>query len=161
MVILAIAFIVLCIICAAKESKITGTFKAFGVYGRVAAYFGLFAPMGLAAFIASFFLPDMGGQGWVYLILAAFGSIFYVVAYKKCPDFLKKKVIFSMFLSGMGVALKICFFFIGAIWSLTGPQEMIDSDGNTVYVISGDVYDGGGNHLGTVNSDGTSYAKKV
>jgi len=161
MVILAIAFLVICVVCAAKESKVTGTFKAFRVYGRIAAYFGLFAPMGLIMFIASFFVPELAEQRWMMLILAAFGAIFYVVAFLKCPDFLKKKLIPCMMLSGFGLCVKICIFFIGAVWKLTGPQEMVDSDGNTVYVISGEVYDGGGNHLGTANADGTSYAKRA
>ena len=39
MVILAIAFLVLCVICATKEAKVTGLYKTFGVYGRLSAYF--------------------------------------------------------------------------------------------------------------------------
>ena len=157
MAILAIAFLVLCVVCAAMESKVTGTYKAFGVYGRVSAYFSMFAPMGLGMFIASFFVPEFAAERWMMLILALVGAVFYVVAYLKCPDFLKKKLIISLLISGFGVCIKVCFFFIGAVWSLVGPQEMEDSDGRTVYVYDGEVYDGGGNHLGKVNPDRTSY----
>lgn len=157
MVILAIAFLVLCVVCALKESKVTGTFKAFGVYGRIAAYFGLFAPLGLGMFVASFFVEDLAAQRWLMLGLAAFGSLFYVFAYLKCPEFLKKKVIISMLISGFGLCVKLAFFFIAAVWTLTGPQQMVDDDGNTILVYGGEVYTPSGEHIGTVSADGNSY----
>ena len=165
MVILAIAFLVLCIVCAVKESKITGLYKTFGVYGRISAYFALFGPMGIIAFIATTIMAIAGTENMfpgnlLYLALAVIGCLFYWNAYKKCPDFLKKKCIISMMVSGFGLAVKIAFFFIGAIWTLVGPTEMTDEDGSTVYVISGQVYSGDGTYLGDVNSDGNSYTKK-
>ena len=38
--IFAVIFLLLCVICALKESKITGLYKTFGVYGRFTAYLG-------------------------------------------------------------------------------------------------------------------------
>lgn len=157
MAILAIAFLVICAVCAVKESKVTGTYKAFGVYGRIAAYFSMFAPLGLIMFVVSFFEDSFADQRWTMLILALVGTLFYVFAYLKCPAFLKKKLIISMLISGLGVSIKICLFFIGAVWTLVGPQEMQDSDGKTVYVYEGEVYDGDGNHVGTANPDRTAY----
>ena len=165
MVILAIAFLVLCVVCAAMEAKVTGLYKTFGVYGRISAYFALFGPMGIIAFIATTVMSIAGVENMfpgnlIYLVLAAFGCLFYWNAYRKCPDFLKKKCIISMMISGFGLAVKIAFFFIGAIWKLTGPKEMVDENGETVYVVSGQVYSGDGSYLGDVNSDGNSYTKK-
>lgn len=155
-----IIFLVLCVFCALKESKVTGLYKTFGVYGRVTAYLGLFCPLGLGMFVASFFMEGEGFPGnLAYLLAAAFGAIFYYLAYRKCPDFLKKKCIPSMLISGMGVCVKICVFFLGFVWALTGPQEMTDSSGKTVYVYSGDVYDGEGNKIGTASADRQSYVK--
>jgi len=157
MAILAIAFLVICAICAIRESKVTGTFKTFGVYGRVAAYLGLFAPIGLGMFVAGLFAPDLAEQRWVCLIVGLFGVLVYAITYLKCPAFLKHKVIPCMLLSGLGVCIKICLFFIGAVWKLSGPHELHDTDGNTVYVYGGEVYNKHGKHIGTANADRTAY----
>ena len=157
MVILAIAFLVICVVCACMESRVTGTYKAFGVYGRIAAYFGLFAPMGLGMFIASFFVRDLADQRWLMLGLGLFGSLIYLFVYLKCPEFLKKKVIISMLISGFGLCVKLAFFFIAAVWTLTGPQQVEDADGNTILIYGGEVYSSSGEHIGTVTEDGNSY----
>lgn len=158
--ILAIGFLVLCAVCALKESKVTGLYKTFGVYGRLAAYFGLFCPMGLGMFIASFFAEEFSlAASLGFLALAVLGGLIYFNAYRKCPAFLRRRCIPSMLLSGLGVCIKICVFFLGFVWRLTGPQEMTDSSGNVVYLYSGEVYDSAGNHIGTASADRQSYRK--
>lgn len=157
--IIAIVALVLAIVCMCVESRVTGTFKAFNVYGRITAYFGLFAPMGFIMFIVSFFVDGFADQRWIMLGLGIFGCIFYAIAFYNCPAFLRKKVIFCMFISGMGVAFKLCLFFIGAMWTIMGPQEMQDESGNTVYVYDGEVYTGSGEHIGTASADRTSYVR--
>lgn len=160
---LAIGYLVLCVFCALKESKTTGLFKTFGVYGRLTAYLGLFCPIGLVMFIASFFTESMGvgfPQNMTFLLLAAFGAVFYVIAYLKCPAFLKKKCIPCMMLSGFGLCIKICVFFLGFVWKLTGPQEMSDGRGNIVYYYDGNVYDQNGTLLGKASADRQSYVPK-
>lgn len=154
----SILFLALIILSATKESKTTGLYKTFGVYGRFKAYLFLFLPMGIIAFVAAFFDDAMGFPG-TYLLLAAFGALIYWSAYRKCPDFLKKKLFISMCISGLGVCIKIIFFFISAVWTLTGPQEMVDSSGNTVYYYSGNVYSSNGTLLGVANADRTGYVK--
>lgn len=156
--ILAIAFVIICVICAFKESKVTGLFKTFGVYGRITAYLGMFCPMGIGVFIASFFMDVFSiGESFLFLGLAAFGAFFYWNAYRKCPAFLKKKCIPSMIVSGLGLAMKICLFFFSFVWDLVGPQEMQDEHGNPVYVYNGDVYDSSGNKIGVASPDRQSY----
>jgi len=145
-----------------KESKVTGLYKTFGVYGRIAAYFGLFCPIGLVMFVVSFFVEELTiVEGLTFLAMAALGGLIYWNAYRKCPGFLKKKCIPSMMLSGFGVCIKICVFFLGFVWALVGPQEMQDADGNAVYLYGGEVYDGAGNHLGTASADRQSYVKNT
>lgn len=160
MVYAAIIFLVFCAICALMESRTTGLFKTFGVYGRFSAYLGLFCPLGLGMFVASFFKEGEGfdfPHNLVYLLIAAVGALFYFFAYIKCPKFLKKKCIPYMFISGMGLCLKICFFFFTFVWKIVGPQEMVDNSGRTVYVYSGDVYDANGKKVGTASADRKSY----
>lgn len=157
---LAVAFLVFCAYCAFSESKRTGLFKTFGVYGRVAAYFSLFLPLGIAAFIASFFVQELSIKEAPFMLLVALlGAAPIWWAWRKCPAFLKGKLIVSMLLSGFGVAIKICFFFIGAVWAMTGPKEMVNEDGQPVYLYGNDVYDGSGNLVGHASADHSSYTR--
>lgn len=150
MVILAIAFLVFCGVCATMESKTTGLFKAFGVYGRVTAYLSMFAPLGFIMFIYSFFPDGVKDGRWGYLLMGILGSGLYYLVYLRCPPFLRKKVILSLLISGFGVTMKIILFFVRAVWNLQKPKEMVDSKGRTVYVFQGEVYSPHGKHLGSV-----------
>lgn len=156
--IIAIIILVLMAFCALRESKVTGLYRAFGVYGRVAAYFSLFCPIGIGAFIASFFMED---SSWAErggaLLVALFGAFFYWNALRKCPSFLRIKCIPSMFISGVGVCLKICLFFIGAVWRVTGPKEVTNSSGQVLYVYDHNVYSPDGTLVGKASPDNTSY----
>ncbi|MBP3371374.1 MAG: hypothetical protein J6L88_02485 [Clostridia bacterium] len=160
MAILAIAFLVICVIAAAKESKITGLYKTFGVYGRFTAYLSLFAPMGIGMFIASFFMDDIGAERWMFLAMGLFGCLICAFVYIKCPEFLKKKVIFALFASGFGLCIKLCVFFIASVWRLTGPAVVVSETGEELYVYRGEVYNGRGEHMGTANADRTAYISK-
>lgn len=160
--VVAIAFVIVCIVCAVKESKVTGLYKTFGVYGRVAAYFACFCPLGIVMFIASFFIEQISiGQGFIFLGLAVFGAFFLWNAYRKCPGFLKKKCIPSMIVSGFGVTMKVCIFFLCFVWKLVGPEEMLDENGNTVYVYGGggDVYNASGEKIGVAAPDKKSFIR--
>ena len=159
MAILAIAFLVLCAVCAIKESKVTGLYKTFGCYGRFGAYLGLFCPMGLGMFVASFFMEDIGAERWLYLLLGVIGAGIYYLAYLKAPAFLKKRVIPAMILSGFGVCIKLCIFFIGAVWRLAGPAVVTSETGEELYVVGNEVYNGRGDKIGVANADKSAYVK--
>lgn len=157
-IVICIAYLALMAVCAMKESQVTGLYKAFGVYGRLTAYLSLFCPLGLGMFVASFFMDDVGfPTNLAYLLVAFLGGLIYWHVYRKCPDFLKKKVIVSLMISGFGVCTKICFFFLGFIWKLTGPQEMFDESGNTVFYYNGNVYDSNGHLVGKASPDRQSF----
>lgn len=143
-VLLAVAFLAACAVCAFKESRITGTYKAAGVYGRIKAYLALdFTAAGAVAAlggIAGLFTEEGRAQGVGSLlgyiaigaVLLALGVFIYMRAYAKCPPALKKKCISSMILSGLGVSIKIAVFFIPAVWALStagAPSE--GSDGTS------------------------------
>lgn len=57
----------------------------------------------------------------------------------------------SMIITGLGVAVKIALFFIGSIWKLITPEEVFDSQGNSLYVYGGTAYDHTGQNVGTVS----------
>lgn len=47
------------------------------------------------------------------------------------------------------------------MWKLVGPTEVTDENGNTLYVIDGNVYDGGGTKVGVVTENNGSDIKFV
>lgn len=154
----AIVLLALMVFCAVKESKVTGLYRAFGVYGRVAAYFSLFCPLGIVMFIASFFMEDTGwAERGGLLAAAVIGALFYFNALRKCPSFLKAKCIPAMLISGIGVCVKICIFFIVTVWKVTGPKQVTDAAGQTLYVYAHNVYTPSGELVGKASPDGTSY----
>lgn len=169
--ILIVAFLVLCVVCAFKESKVIGLYKALGVFGRLKAYLALDLTMaGLAVTIMSIIAaihPE--GDVAVYsgfsaatillgLACLAIGILIYFLTLRKCPDFLKSRCILDMATVGLGVAMKIFIFFFGAIWEMVKPDEYVDSNGTTVYVMkNGDVYNPATDKMGTLEiaDDGT------
>lgn len=169
--IFSVAILVLMVVCASKESKVTGLYKTFGVYGRFKAYLALDfvmvgVMMGISPIIAMATGYNMVSSGEmtagsaalfvvVGIVILALGILLYLTSYRKCPDFLKKKCIPSMILSGFGVAIKVCFFFFGFFWKLTGPQEMVSDNGEKVYVYGGYVYDQNGQKVGETTSADT------
>ncbi len=160
-------FLIVAVICAFKESKVTGLYKTFGVYGRWSAYLAFdFLFAGLAMAILGI-VDKVQGQGDVKmmlitvvvgLLISVLGLFLYKRAYNRCPDFLKKKCIISMIITAMGISLKLALFFIAAVWAITGPKVVVDENGTELYVVSGDVYDGGGNKVG-VMSGNNQYTK--
>ena len=150
---------VLLIICAFREIKVTGTFKAFGVYGRLKAY--LFIDMlavGIASIVLAFMDKPMIGSKLVS-ILAGIGFLviavlIYLSTLAKCPDFLKGSLLISMLITGFGVTAKIAVFFVGAVWVLTGPQQITGSDGNTYLKHGSDIYTMDGKRVGNTNGAG-------
>lgn len=143
--ILPFIFLIICAICAFKESKYTGFFRTIGVYGRIAAYFSTLFPLGIIMFIVSFFVKDfaMGAERWSLLIAAAIGAAVIAWSYFKCPAPYKKRLIPCMLVSGLGVALKVAFFFLVFVWKLTAPEVAQLEDGTTVCIDpwNGDVID--------------------
>ncbi len=157
--ILAFAFIIFTGYCAIRESSVTGTYKAFGVYGRFYAYFagGLFLS-GICGLIGGI-LPIFSEEGFDFLgflgslLYCAFccgiSYYMYIRAKSNCPEFLQKKLLISMIITALGVGAKVCFFFFGAIWSITGPRTVTDSTGRELLVYDGEVYTPDGRHVGS------------
>lgn len=153
MIIPVFLLFVLCIFCAFKESKTTGLYKAFGVYGRIKAYLALdFTLCGIMFVILSvagaLFSTDILSAGLspyvgvlVGIALFALGYLIYWRAYVKCPPPLKGKCISSMIITGLGITVKIALFFLVFVWKLSEPQHYITSDGRDVYVYGGSAYD--------------------
>ena len=78
---LPFVFLIICVICAFKESKYTGFFRTIGVYGRIAAYLSTLLPLGIIMFIASFFVDGIGtwAERIPMLIAALIGALFVLV----------------------------------------------------------------------------------
>lgn len=161
MVIVAIVVLALMAVCWSKESKITGTFKVLKTYGRITAYLALdFTLLGivclLSPLLAKFGITFMEGPVFLSMLLGivmlALGILLYFRAYVKCPDFMKKKCIPCMIVSGLGVAIKISLFFLAFAWRLVEPETMVTDNGEEVYVFSdGTVY--GNGKVGKMTAD--------
>ncbi len=162
MVIVAVVALVLLAICWFKESQITGTFKVLKTYGRITAYLALdFTVVGIVFLIspilAKFDIQPLEAPLFASillgLVLLAAGIFLYFRAYTKCPDFMKKKCIPCMIISGLGVAVKISLFFLVFAWKLVEPKTMVTDTGEEVYMFSdGTVY--GNGKIGKVTEDG-------
>lgn len=151
-VIIAMILLILGIVCAFKESKITGLYKSFGVYGRLKAYLALdFTLCGImlvvSSVVGSLFSTDIVSTGMspylgvlLGIALFALGYLIYWRTYSKCPPELRSKCIRSMIITGVGISVKISFFFLLFIWKLYEPQRYVTSDGSEVYVYGGTAY---------------------
>lgn len=166
--VLLFTILVALILCAVKDSSVTGTYKAFGVYGRILAYLfvdgvtvacaGLFGLLG----IFGGHRADIGTSLLLALLGVAMAIVIYWFVLQRCPDMLKDRLLISLLISGFGVVTKISCFFIGAVWVLVSPREMVDEDGHAVYVINNDVYDVGGRKVGEVDPhDSSRYLRTV
>lgn len=157
--------VVLIIICAFKESKVTSVYKTFKVYGRVYAYltttFLLMPVMALVGIVISIVISaSEGASDYVisslmgFIVMGVVGCVVGIVLYKraksKCPVFLRKKLLTSILTTGLGVGVKICLFFLPFVWSLTAPKEVTLGNGRRGFIHGNEVYDKDGNHIGTV-----------
>ena len=114
--IVCIAGLLVHFICAALESRTTGLYYAWGVYGRIKAFFfgSQFIP----------FLHDLGDmtpaqQRISGLVIITLAILLYLTSLAKCPAHLRGRLFISMLVSGIGVTMKICLFFLPFIWDLT------------------------------------------
>lgn len=154
--ILALIPLALIIICFTKESKVTGLYKTFGVYGRFSAYITLcfmLAPVALIAGVISMAVTGEAVNALEIVLAVALGvvgAILYMRIRKKCPDFLRKRLFISLLISGFGVAAKICLFFLGFVWKLSGPQSVVLGNGQEGFTYDGEVYTADGTHVGSM-----------
>jgi hypothetical protein len=140
--ILCIIFLVLCVIAAFKESKITGKYKALGIYGRLKAYLAFaFTGSGISSIVAPFIVGNQAEQGSIPLglVLLAIGILIYVLTFLKTPAEYKKTVIPCMIVTALGVSLKLALFYLPFVWKLaaydvptssTIPEVVRDDNGN-------------------------------
>ena len=159
------AVVILFIICALKESEVTGLHKALGVYGRLRAYLFidlLFCGIGMIILLpvsvigSSSFSKEMLFMPVGGIICILIAIVLYRTALSRCPIQLQDSLFKNMLISGMGVAMKIAVFIFPIVWTLVTPQfrEAVDSHGNRVLIDStGTVYSFGGGRVGEMVDD--------
>lgn len=157
---LCILGVILFVVCAIKESSVTGLHKALGVYGRFRAYLFVsllycgvgmillfpFALMSTGSFSVNVLEQLLGG-----IICLITAIVLYRTALKKCPEQLKGSLFKNMVISGMGVAMKVAIFIIPFVWKLSTPQfrTVFDANGNRLMIDqTGTVYNFGGSRVG-------------
>lgn len=153
------------VVCAFKESNVTGLHKALGVYGRFRAYLFvdlLFCGVGMVLILPAVLITT--GSFSLEMLAAPIGGIIcimisivlYRTALSRCPIQLKDDLFKNMLISGFGVAMKMAVFIFPVVWQLATPRfrEVIDSNGNKLLVDStGTVYSYGGNRIGEMIDD--------
>lgn len=160
-----IAAVILFIICALNESKVTGLYKALGVYGRLRAYLfidllfcgiGMILMLPVSVISSGSFSIEMLFMlvGGIVCILIAI--VLYRTALSRCPIQLRGSLLKNMLVSGMGISLKIAVFIFPVVWTLVTPQfrEAVDSHGNRVLIdATGTVYTFTGGRVGQMVDD--------
>ena len=169
MMIFSVIFLVLGFICMAFEKRTTGFYKATNVFGRFYAFLAFNALFGGIMFLVVNLvrgnIDEIKGQNTAVtigslIITEILGVLMYVRVYKKSPDFLKKRCLVDLTVSGFGVtmraALWIVWLLFRAQWEYYKPEVYRTSDGTEVYVYKdGSVYDAvSGRHGKRVSSGG-------
>lgn len=168
-----IVVLILWIVAMVKEPKITGYYKFLNIYGRIYAYFAvdmLFA--GFAATVMGIIMifevitGHAGNVGFgaalgglVFgLVPFAIGIFMYRRVYQKSPDFMKKRCLRDLTISGWGTAMRVALWFLSifvhAWWESTKPTEYKLENGQTVYVFPDNrVYDPSTGKFGEASSN--------
>ena len=168
-VVLTFVYVGIAIVCAFKESATTGLYKTYGVYGRIKAYLFIDAVVVALLMLISILALPFGGLSIgadsvlvaipLLCVAVAAAVLLYLHTRSRCPDMLKDKLLISMLISGLGITMKLVFFFIRVFWKIIEPQAVVDEDGEKLYVIEGYVYDRSGEEVGKVNADRRSYTR--
>lgn len=141
--ILAGIIVVISIISFFMEPKITASYKAEGIYGRVYAYFAIaFAvavPLIIIYAIMGAFKGIMLPIFLVFMLIFGAAAVFmYLRVFKKAPAHLKHRCLIDLTISGFGTAFRVSLFvlriFIKSWFSLTMPTEARLESGQNVYV---------------------------
>lgn len=173
-----------------QEKKLSGFYKQTGVCGRWYAFFtadflvgGALAVLAAVAVVvigildaagATQLIPAEMGSPFGYGlglavcggVMAALGILMYQRAAKKCPEKLRRRLLWDMIVMMVGVSFRIGLFFmmflIATWWAFSKPEEYEMEDGRIVYIFPGsnDVYDGGGNLVGTADPNREKVTKR-
>ena len=134
-------------------------YKLAGIYGRIYAYVAFAFMIGGIGGVIGLLTLNAKSKDIIPIILSMIiGGYMYFRVYRKSPDFLKKRCLIDLTISGLGVAARVSFFFIGffvnAWWEANRPQSYTLNDGTEVYVYPDDrVYNPSTGKYGRASSD--------
>lgn len=148
LIIILAAIWIVCLYCFFKEKNITGMYKVSGIYGRIYAYFAVNLAVGGVAFLGAIFTGETNTGTDIVTGAVALGvSVFlYWRVYSKSPDFLKKRCLRDLTISGFGATLRVTLWFmrifVSTWWAVSAPDEYELDNGMKVFVFpDGMVYD--------------------
>ena len=110
--VLILAFLIFSFYAAAKESEVTARYT--GVYGRLSARFAVtLTALGVILPIVMIVLIVLEGPSAQIFPVIGFalvslltGILLFVNAFKKCPEYLKDKLVISMVITALGSSFK-------------------------------------------------------
>ena len=147
------------------EPRVTKYYKVLHIYGRVYAMissFGLFTIVYSVIYIAALIIDGKMTKVdlEVGLLFFAVGCVvtipLYLRVYKKSPDFMKKRCLWDLTVSGFGAMARLVFWFamfvVRTWWEVSKPDVYSLDNGLEVYVFpDGMVYDANQGRFGKFN----------
>ena len=96
-----------------------------------------------------------------YVIAFVAGIYMYYRVYKLSPDFMKKRCLIDLTVSGVGTLARVVFWFVRLFvqtwWMVAMPDMYMLDNGLAVYIFpNGKVYDSNNNRFGVVTDDKTA-----
>ena len=106
------------------------------------------------------FIKTIIGIIWT-IIVYVIGIYMYYRVYRKSPDFLKKRCLIDLTISGCGIMFRLLLWFIRLFvetwWELNKPEVYVLKSGRSVYAFpDGHVYDASNSKFGKMTDDKTA-----
>lgn len=152
-----------------REPKISGFYSQLRICGRWGAFFAIYlmlvAVVAVVMSVVLLFSEASADAGTVVGIVGAgavcflLGFFLYRRIHKKCPESLRKRLLWDMIVVCFGVLFRISFFvmaFVFETWWLYTAPTVYEVDGKTVYRYPGskELYDEYGFHAGKLDNSG-------
>ena len=178
LLIASVGLFVAMFLCIRKEKRLSGFYSQIGVCGRWYAFFtaDLLVMGALCAVAAPVLLvlnltgalgefgQDIAGVlpmlAAAALLFLPAGILLYRRAQKKCPQALRKRLLWDMIVIMIGASFRLSLFFmmfLFAMWWESVKPTAYEVDGQVYYAYPGsdDLYDAAGNKRGLLNSSHT------
>lgn len=165
---LSIVLLILMIICAFRESKLTGLYRGLGIFGRIKAYLVADGAVGLIASVVYLVLLRSIIVVPMILISLVLLLVPYRLSLKKCPKEISPSALLrDMIIVGLGVGCKLAFFFLAFLWKVDNSlydnytnkygygRKIVTYTGEGLYIGADHrVYDESGREVGVAHRDG-------
>lgn len=147
-----------------REPNLSGFYSQLKLCGRWGAFFAIYLMM--VAIVAVVFLFTDAAKEVGVITLIGIGAVCFLLGfflyrsiYKKCPENLRKRLLWDMIVMCFGTLFRLSFFvmaFLFKIWWLYTAPTVYEVNGKIVYRYPGsyELYDQFGFHVGKLDNSG-------